>query len=610
MCGIAGITSKQPELVARMADRLSHRGPDDEGTWHDELVSLSHRRLSILDLSERGHQPMTWNAAGSDLVITYNGELYDFKDVRRVLEALGMRFTSECDTEVLLAAYAQWGARCVERFNGMWAFGLYDRKARKLLLSRDRFGKKPLYYAMIGDDLIFASEIKALLLHPGLARKPNQAIVADYLYRGMVGHTTDTFFEGVKMLPAGCTAEFDLQTRRLRIDRYYDLPLGDRRVSPDEVRDTLRRAVQRRLVSDVHVSLSLSGGIDSSAVAAFMATGTDQRIMAFTTQSGESRGDETEFVKLLVARYDNLELRTNPLAPESFFENYRKIIYHMDEPFSGHVPYVRWEIARTCHEHDRKVMLNGEGADELIGGYWISLAFFLSDLFRRGRWRRLAKELRALRGTNELGTVVATFLAVAMLPSGFAIHQTERKYKRLKAGFDIRLDYGDVSSEIRAMKQSDERQMRKRLVTELILPHLLICNDKMSMANSVEARVPFLDYEFAELALSMASEDLVVDGLRKHPLREAVRGIVPDAILDRKRKDYFSAPTSKYLRSERMGLRIHEVFADARSACFMDPTTVLRQFEAYQHKRSSVSKNVILRALWLEEWMRVFDVAA
>lgn len=592
-----------------MADRLAHRGPDDQGTWHDELISLGHRRLSILDLSERGHQPMTWAAAGADLVITYNGELYNFLEVRAELEALGVAFNSDSDTEVLLAAYAQWGARCVERFNGMWAFGLYDRKARKLVLSRDRFGKKPLYYAMIGDTLIFASEVKALLLHPGLARKPNQAIVADYLYRGTVDHTTDTFFEGVKLVPAGCTAEFDLDRRTLSIDRYYDLPLGDRKVSPEEVRDTLRRAVQRRMISDVPVSLSLSGGIDSSAVAAFMATSTSDSMIAFTTQSGESRGDETEFVKQLIARYDNLELRTNPLAPESFLENYRKIIYHMDEPFLGHVPYVRWEIARTCHEADRKVMLNGEGADELIGGYWISLAFFLSDLFRKGHWRRLAKELRALSGTNELGTVVATFLAVAMLPSGFAIHQTERKYKKLKAGFGIRIDYGDTSAEIRAMKACDERGIRKRLVTELILPHLLLCNDKMSMANSVEARVPFLDYEFAELALSIASQDLVVGGLRKYPLREALRGLVPDVILDRKRKDYFSAPTGKYLREEAMGQRIREVFSDARSAAFMDPSAVLRQFEAYQHKRSG-GKNMILRALWLEEWMRVFDVAA
>ncbi|MHC4846734.1 MAG: asparagine synthetase B family protein, partial [Planctomycetota bacterium] len=430
-----------------------------------------------------------------------------------------------------------------------------------------------------------------------------------YVYRGMVDHTTDTFFEGVKLVPAGCTATFDLESKRLAIDRFYDLPLGDRKVSLDEVRDTLRRAVERRLVSDVPVSLSLSGGIDSSAVAALMATSSSDRFVAFSTQSGESRGDETEFVRQLVDRYDNIDLVTNPLAPESFLENYRTIIYHMDSPFGGHIPYVRWEIARTCHENDRKVMLNGEGADELIGGYWISIAFFLTDLFRRGHWRRLAKELRALRGTNELGTVVATFLAMAMLPSGFAIHQTTRQYKKLKTGFGIRIDHGDASAEIRAMKKCDERQIRKRLVTELILPHLLMCNDKMSMANSVESRVPFLDYEFAELALSMASEDLVVGGLRKHPLREAIRGLVPDDILDRKRKDYFSAPTSKYLRDERMGRRIRELFGDARSACFMDPKAVLRQFEAYQHKRS-VGKNAILRMLWLEEWMRVFDVAA
>jgi asparagine synthase (glutamine-hydrolysing) len=617
MCGIAGIAGRDIDLVTRMTAALAHRGPDDSGLWHDEQVTLGHRRLTILDLSERGHQPMTWRRGGDgsgaardgdQLVITYNGEIYNFAEIRRELEERGARFRSHSDTEVILAAYAEWGEGCVKRFNGMWAFALYDPARRRLVLSRDRFGKKPLYYWMGGDTLLFASEIKALLQHPDVPRRANAPVVADYLYRGLATHSEQTFFEGVLMLPASHTAIFDLATRRLTLSRYYDLPLGERPVSPDEIRETLARAVQRRLVSDVPVSLSLSGGIDSSAIAGLLAT-TQPSVMAFSTQSGQGRGDETRFVQEMVARYPNIELRTNPLAFESFLENYRRILWHMDEPFLSHIPYVRWEVARTCHEAGRKVLLNGEGADELVGGYWISLGYFMADLFRSGRWPRMVKELRALSGTKELSTVLASFAAVALLPAGLARGQLARRDRALRRRYGIRLEPNDVGDQIRDLKTLDGKQVLKKLVTQLILPHLLLCNDKMSMANSVESRAPFLDVEFAELAMQIPAEDLVVGGLRKHPLRQAVRDLVPVAILDRKRKDYFSAPTSQYLRHERMQERVRELFRDARSAAVLDPTKVLEDYEGFL-VRKKANKQFLTRAIWLEEWMRVFEVAA
>ena len=618
MCGIAGIAGRDPELVTRMTETLLHRGPDDGGLWHDEQVTLGHRRLTILDLSERGHQPMSWRRGADELVLSYNGEIYNFAEIRRELEALGARFRSNSDTEVILAAYAQWGAGCVTRFNGMWAFALYDKARRRLLLSRDRFGKKPLYYWLAGGaggaaggaggTLLFASEIKALLAHPGVPRRPNAPVIADYLYRGMATHSSETFFEGVRMLPASHTATYDLAARRLTLERYYDLPLGEREVTPEEIRATLTRAVQRRLVSDVPVSLSLSGGIDSSAIAAILAT-TQPSVMAFSTQSGQGRGDETHLVREMVARYPNIELRTNPLAFESFLENYRRILWHMDEPFLSHIPYVRWEVARTCHEAGRKVLLNGEGADELIGGYWISLGYFMADLFRSGRWPRMFKELRALSGTKEMSSVLASFAAVALLPAGVARSQLARRERALAERYGLRLQPADAAGRVDELKAQDGKSMLKKLVTELILPHLLLCNDKMSMANSVEARAPFLDVEFAELAMQIPAQDLVVDGLRKHPLRQAVRDLVPAEILDRKRKDYFSAPTSQYLRHERMQERVRELFRDARSAAWLDPGKVLADYEGFLVRRKA-NKQFLQRAIWLEEWMRVFEVAA
>ena len=623
MCGIVGITWRDPELVERMKSAIEHRGPDGHGTWADEHVTLGHRRLTILDLSERGAQPMTRAfaaAGGRELVVTYNGEIYNFRELRAELEGAGYAFTSDSDTEVLLAAYAHWGTDCVTRFHGMWAFALWDAAERKLVLSRDRFGKKPLYFRLHdgrrhagpggAPALSFASEIKALLADPACPRRPNERIVADYLYRGIAGHSAQTFFEGIECLPASHTGVFDVGTGAWSVERYFDLPVGDRKVGFDEIREALSRAVERRLVSDVPVSLSLSGGIDSSAIAAVLASGhPDERYTAFTTMSGESKGDETHLVKQLIERYPNLTLKTNPLAPDSFLENYRAIIHHMDEPFVGQVPYVRWEIARTCRENGFKVILNGEGADELAGGYWISIAYFLSDLFKGGRMLRLVRELRALAETKELGTVVPTFLAVALLPAGIARRQGDKRYAAVRERFGLRPHWGDTAAEIAELKGVDGKHMLKKLATEKILPHLLNCNDKMSMANSVEARAPFLDHELATLLMSIPAGDMVVDGRRKHPLRESVRGLVPDTILDRRSKDYFAAPTRKYLRDERMSGRARELFADARSACFLDPAKVLAEYDAYLAKQSK-AKNFLLRSLWLEEWMRLFDVAA
>jgi asparagine synthase (glutamine-hydrolysing) len=608
MCGIAGISGQDVQLVTRMTERLAHRGPDGEGVFHDEHVTLGHRRLSILDLSERGAQPMPYRRGEDDHVLVCNGEIYNFRELRSELEAEGAHFRSQSDTEVVLAAYAHWGTDCVQRFNGMWAFALYDRRRRTLFLSRDRFGKKPLYYARVGEELIFASEIKALLLHPRLPARAHQAVVADYLYRTMATHTPETFFQDVRMLPAGHSAKFDLDRRRLSIERYYELPIGERPVPPEELRVTLQRCVQRRLVSDVPVSLSLSGGIDSSAIGAILAT-TQERVTAFSTQSGHRRGDETHLIRTLLARYPNIDMQTNPLAADSFIENFRHIIWHMDEPFLGHVPYVRWEVSRTCHEHGRKVLLNGEGADELVGGYWISLGHLMGDMFRGGRWRRLLRELRALSGTKELRAVLTSMLVLSLLPSGLASGAAARRDRRTQRRYGIRIPANDVSAELAELRRMDGKQALKRLVTGMILPHLLMCNDKMSMSNSVESRSPFLDYEFAELAMQIPAADLVVDGLRKRPLREAVRGLVPPDILERKQKDYFSAPTKEYLRHPRMAERVRELFADARSASILDPRAVLADYEGLLGQRSA-NKSFILRAICLEEWMRVFDVAA
>src|SRR6266567_2729058 len=368
MCGIVGFNWPDQRMVKTMMDILRHRGPDDEGYFVNEDVSLGHRRLSIVDLSELGRQPMVYDHGGHRVIVTFNGEIFNFRELRRALDAKGHRFRTGTDTEIILASFVEWGLDCVHQFNGMWAFALYDGAARQLFLSRDRFGEKPLHYRLDGGKLIFASEIKAILAH-SIPRRANRDVVSDYLYRGEANGRLESFFEGIQMLAPAHNAVFDLRTGAMTLHKYYDPRRGSKRVMPDELRATLKKAVERRLVADVPISISLSSGTDSTSVAALTAQLADTTIKAFTTTSDQGVGDESALISHFLARYPQFELEKSNLSETSFCEHYRDMIYHMDEPFARQSAYVRWEIAKLTGSHHRKVLLNGEGADEILGGY-------------------------------------------------------------------------------------------------------------------------------------------------------------------------------------------------------------------------------------------------
>ncbi len=272
MCGINGFTWSDGTLVEKMNHLIEHRGPDDHGIHAEDGMSLGSLRLAIIDLSQLGHQPMRYERDGKEVWITYNGEIYNYKEVRGELVQLGYRFTSESDTEVILAAYLQWGTDCVDRFNGMWAFAIFDRSRKILFLSRDRFGIKPLYYHYDGHNLIFSSEIKALFAHP-IARKPNDQVVFDYLYYGLHDHRQETFLDGISRLMPAQNATFDMQSRKFNVWKYYDLGKkikADGKMSAEEFRRLFYDAVSTHMVSDVPVGSCLSGGIDSTSVVCAM----------------------------------------------------------------------------------------------------------------------------------------------------------------------------------------------------------------------------------------------------------------------------------------------------------------------------------------------------
>jgi len=601
MCGIAGFSWRDERLVKAMTDALRHRGPDDEGSFVDDEISLGHRRLSIIDLSPLGHQPMLYEYAGRRVIVTFNGEIFNFREIRKTLEAQGYPFRTGSDTEVILASYLAWGAECVHRFNGMWAFGLYDPAARQLFLSRDRFGEKPLHYRLADGQLIFASEIKAILADP-TRRRANRAVVADYLYKAEANGKLESFFEGILMLPPAHNAVFDLARGRLSMQKYYEPSRGTRRVTPDEFRATLGKAVERRLVSDVPISISLSSGTDSTSVAALTAQLTTSGIKAFTTTSDQGVGDETALIAHFLAQYPQFELEKSDLSEASFCEHYREVIYHMDEPFARQSAYVRWEIANLTSRHQRKVLLNGEGADEVLGGYAPFAPRFILDLLKRGKLIRFGRELAAVLAHPERERLVRDFRT--LLSPNWSKQSAERAAGRaLQTKFEIGLDRVDVEPP----RYADVKDFLHGWVYQYSLPRLLVCNDKMSMANSVEGRAPFLDHEFVDMVFSMDTRDLLVSGWRKYPLRKAMQGLVPDEILFRKSKDAFNAPIFEYLRSESIQRRVKEVFRDPRTAAVFSPRAYLAEYERFLSRRGA-DRSFLLHGLFLEEWARMFEV--
>lgn len=606
MCGIAGFNWDDETLLRRMADALSHRGPDAAGFFsRPGKVSFAHTRLSIVDLEERSNQPLHFAHDGKRYVLAFNGEIYNYQELRQELERAGCRFQTQGDSEVITAAYAVWGDGCVRRFNGMWAFALFDEGRNRLFLSRDRFGKKPLYYHAENGRFIFASEIKAILRSSSVRPVASAERVSDFLNFGLAAHTDGTFFRDVQQLPAGSNGVLDLGTGAWQTNRYYTLPTSTHGATDADIRDGLRRAVVRRLISDVPICLSLSGGVDSSSVAAMIAEVHDDRMVAFTTTSEDGRGDETAGVMKLLAMYDKFELVKVPLASsEPLSEILERIVYHMDEPFIYDSPFVRFKIAEAIHRHGFKVSITGEGADELLGGYATASPIFLLDLWRRRRAPRLLFELASTLRQPDWRPILSRFV------SDFVKSREQRLRDHFldnARSFGCRLP----ASESGAAIQEGDYTLKEKLhshVTTFFLPYLLACNDKMYMAHAVEARAPFLDVELAELCLGIETEKLIVGAMRKYPLRHAMRGLVPPDVLYDRRKIGFASPMQKYLTTREAKAWVRGLFSDARTAAFLDPGRVTAGFESVSEGGSV--NDFLAHALTLELWMRGFEVAA
>ena len=561
MCGICGFNWQDRETVTRMARAMQHRGPDQAGVYCDEQVSLGHQRLSIIDLSDHGRQPMS-NEDGS-VWLVFNGEIYNHRDLRKWLQGKGHTFKSLTDSEVIVHAYEELGVNCLQKLNGMFAFAIWDRKAQALFVARDRLGEKPLYYRFDGGRLIFASEIKALLQNPHIEAEVDEQALYHFIGFEFVPAPL-TMFKGIRKLPAG--HYLHLADGKLDRVQYWDLPSGEidkpRRDWQDELHDHLQRAVKLRMQSDVPLGAFLSGGIDSSTIIAMMREATNGPIRTFSLGYAEAAFSEFEYAKRVADHFGTLhtELLIDPVTPDVI----ERAIWHLDEPLSEFSVLPYYLLCQKAREHVT-VCLSGEGGDEVFAGYdrfkaskaarrytrlpgWLWQAV---DRFAQGLPDRPQKK----GATNSL----KRFIEGAALPDS-GHHMRWQYFLTPRAGTGL-LQNGTaekVIGESLALVQhyTEQRvggnQLAQEIYAELkfMMPeNPLMKVDKMSMAHALEIRAPLLDHELVEFAAQIPGHLKLEGWTSKSIFKSTMDAYLPEGIAYRSKHGY-SFPIKHWLRKE------------------------------------------------------------
>lgn len=596
MCGISGIINKNNKsveelLIHQMTDIIAHRGPDSSGSYLYKNIAFGHRRLSILDLSSSGHQPMKYL---DDLVITYNGEIYNFIEIREELIQKGYIFDSNSDTEVILKAYHCWGKTCVNYFNGMWSFSILDIKQKIIFCSRDRFGVKPFYYIENNDLFAFGSEISQLLTF--LPNKIlNKKVALDYLISGIEECSNETFFKDIYLLKGGHNLVFDLQTNSYEIERYYNLKLSDQKnTSVDDYIQELKRSITLRLRSDVKVGTCLSGGIDSSTISSFASKlyqNSNEKFMAIHAKSSEYKTDESEFAKI-VSKIANINLNFVEPSYSDFKSNILSIIKIQQEPFGSLSIIMQYFVFKKAKELGCIVMLDGQGGDETLLGYERYYPAIVKS--KKG----ISKLKALLQSSKNSRLSLLDTIKYQYYFSNYKLRLKRLKFKNSFYKSEILNNY--ESEELRIISESynDISILQKNEIESSQLPHLLKYEDRNSMANSIESRLPFLDYKLVELSLNTNNSLKIKDGWTKFILRKAAETILPKEIVWRKNKLGFNAPEKTWTK-EFENEMINEI----------QQSEILNNFI---HFKKLYFKNLDLRTKWrlynFSVWEKEFKV--
>lgn len=545
MCGIAGIIDKKNRPVGKseikkITDIIFHRGPDGEGFLLEKTFALGHRRLAILDLSIDGNQPMWYEDKYS---IVYNGEIYNYIELKKELEIIGYTFKTKCDTEVILIAYDCWGEECVNRFNGMWSFCIFNKDKNILFCSRDRFGIKPFYYFEDLNYFVFGSEIKQLLQFA--SREVNTKVLVEYLVLHLEEQSEETFFKDIKRLQPSHNLIYDLNTHKASIRKYYDLRFKEdvNLYSIEEAKMQFKsdfiNSVKLRLRSDVKVGTCLSGGLDSSLIAAVVANEFKENanFIGIHAKSSEHYTDESYYAKM-VADNANIDLTIIEPSEDYFLSHINKITEIQEEPISGPSLFMQYAVFEKANELGCKVMLDGQGGDETLLGYE---RYFSALISGKGFFRQVIEMFKYSQNSRLSFSSVIRYFFYFKFPF---IRKTSLlwKYRFIKKEYLKILDMSILNELAECYKTPFELQ--KLEITKTQLPHLLRYEDKNSMAHSVEARLPFLDYKYVENALSFDPEHKIKEGWSKYILRKTIDEYLPEEISWRRNKRGFESPTT------------------------------------------------------------------
>ncbi|MEW6096096.1 MAG: asparagine synthase (glutamine-hydrolyzing) [bacterium] len=614
MCGIAGIYNLNNEPVSqdtlkRMCDIIRHRGPDDEGQWVDGNIGFGHRRLSIIDLSPAGHQPMS--NEDKTVWITYNGEVYNYIELRSELEAKGHCFNSHTDTEVIIHAYEEYGEECLNKFNGMFAFAIWDSRQNKLFCARDRCGVKPFYYYFDNQRFLFASEIKAIIENKTIEKKPNNQIICDYLVYAYLDHTDETFFAGIKqLLPAHYLL---IKDGKLVIKRYWDLnpeekyePLDDSKCA-QRFYELFEDSIRLRLRSDVPVGTCLSGGLDSSSIVCVVNNLLLKKQKTFSSCFEDKTYDERNFIHEVV---NKTQVDANFTFPDGnkLFDIIPQVIWHQEEPFGSTSIFAQWHVMQLAKEKGVIVLLDGQGADELLAGYHGYYDYYFTDLIKTFQFKRLIKELdlySKYHSYSKLSTLIR--LLRPFLPYGLSSYLKSILKTKLSGWVnpDFVKTYQRKLTPVQKYKGCLDNHLYQFFITSS-LPALLHYEDRNSMAFSVEARLPFLDYRLVEFIFSLPSSQKIRDGITKIVLRNAMKGILPEKVRMRMDKMGFVTPGDVWFRTVAKN-KILEIFNSDSfiNRGYFNVEEIKKEFE--RHCRGEKDLHfTIWRWINLELWLQKF----
>ncbi len=593
-----------------MMKAMKHRGPNDDGLFLENNLGLGFVRLSIIDLSMDGHQPMF--SPDQRYVMVFNGEIFNYVELREELKARGHIFRTKTDTEVLLTSYIEWGEDMLHRLNGMWAIAIYDREEKTLFAARDRYGIKPFYYVLEEDRLLFASEIPCLLAVLGRKPAPDKSALFDFLVFNRTDQTGDTFFREVKKLNHGHFLKARINPAKgtgaetVVISKWYDLKneVKEPFLSAEEFRESFCESIDLRLRSDVPVGVCLSGGLDSSSIVSTLLKDFNKKdLHTFSAVYGEGKyGDESKFINLYKDDLPNMHF----IRPDehSLLADIDSIVRAHAEPIAGTGPYAQYKVMELARENVT-VTLDGQGADEMLAGYHYFFGFHFKNLLRKGRVGKLASEMTHYYMKHSAFLGILSYI-LFMMPAGL-----RARARAIENGYIDEEFYNSFATENTAIvgELYGSETLKDALINhfEFKLEHLLKWEDRNSMWFSIEARVPFLDHRLVERTISLNDDLIINDGMTKYILREAMKGRLPEPIRMRKDKIGFGTPHDEWFRTPVFQKYIKDIIYSPAFASrgLVDVKKVQDLYARHLNRNGNYGKE-IWKWIHMEKWFNTF----